>query len=207
MDASQVNPALETILADYRLYHAVLVMVTAIFVIALTVLVVVCVRALRRARRSPAGATRRQAWTYGLFIASSIVLGLFLLLVMAANVSTVINPEAGFAGVDQSGKAISGWLASGSPSVPAGVQAAVDDRLAWQRPKAIVVSILLVVVVAGSIAIWRRWIARSSPSRGANVLLLAAGLVTVGTAVLLMLMVMGNVQASMAPIAITLVYG
>jgi hypothetical protein len=207
MDTSQTNPALETILADYRLYHAVLVIVAAIFVIALTVLVVVCVRSLRAARRSPGGATRRQAWTYGLFIGSALLLGLFLLLVMAANVSTVINPESGFAGVDQSGKAITAWLASGSPSVPAGVQAAVDDRLAWQRPKAIAVSILLVLVVVGSIAIWRRWIARSSPSRGANALLLASGVVTAGMAVLLMLMVMGNVQASMAPIAITLAFG
>lgn len=207
MDASQENQALETILADYRLYHAVLVVVAAIFVVALIVLVVACVRSLRVARRSPAGATRRQVWTYGLFIVSSILLGLFLLLVIAANVSTVINPEAGFAGVDQSGKAISAWLASGSPSVPSGVQAAVDDRLAWQRPKAIVVSILLVLVAVGSIAIWRRWIARTSPSRGVNVLLLASGVVTAGMAVLLMLMVMGNVQASTAPIAITLVFG
>lgn len=207
MDASQANQALETILADYRLYHAVLVVVAAIFFIALMVLVVACVRSLRAARRSPAGATRRQVWTYRLFIVSSILLGLFLLLVIAVNVSTVINPAAGFAGVDQSGKAISAWLASGSPSVPAGVQAAVDDRLAWQRPKAIVVSILLVLVVVGSIAIWRRWIARTSPSRGVNVLLLASGVVTAGMAVLLMLMVMGNVQASMAPIAITLVFG
>jgi hypothetical protein len=202
-----VNPALETILADYRQYHAVLVVVAAIFVIALVVLVVACVRSLRSARRSPTGATRRQIWTYRLFIISSILLGLFLLLVMAANLSTVIDPEAGFAGVDQSGKALSAWLASGSPSVPAGVQAAVDDRLAWQRPKAIVVSILLVLVVVGAVAIWRRWIAGTSPSRGVNVLLLASGIITTGIAVLLMLMVMGNVQASMAPIAITLVLG
>jgi hypothetical protein len=207
VDASQANQALETILADYRLYHAVLVVVSAIFVLALTVLAVACVRALRAARRSPTGATRRQAWTYRLFIVASILLGLFLLLVLAANISTVINPEAGFAGVDQSGKAIAAWLASGSPTVPAGVQEAVDDRLGWQRPKAIIVSILLVLVVVGSIAIWRRWIARTSPSRGVNLMLLASGVVTAGMAVLLMLMVMGNVQASMAPIAITLVFG
>jgi hypothetical protein len=207
MDASQANPALQTIVADYRLYHAVLVIAAAIFVIALLVLVVACVRALRKARRTPDGATRRETWTFGLFIVSSILLLLFLLLVMAANVSTVMNPEAGFAGVDQSGKAISDWLASGNPSVPADVQAAVDDRLAWQRPKAIVVSLLLVVVVAASIAIWRRWIARSSNSRAGNVLLLGSGLATAGVAVLLMLMVMGNVQASIAPVAITLTFG
>ncbi len=38
-------------------------------------------------------------------------------------------------------------------------------------------------------------------------LLLGSGLATAGMAVLLMLMVMGNVQASMAPIAITLAFG
>jgi hypothetical protein len=207
MPARGANAALDTILADYQRYHAVLVVLASIFLAAILILLVGCWRSFRAAGRSPSGRTRRQTWTYGLFMVSSILLGLFLLLVMAANVSTVINPQSGFAGVDQSGKAIAAWLTSGSPSVPADVQAAVDDRLAWQRPKAIVTSILLVLVVVSSVAIWRRWIAHSSSSRGANVLLLTSGVVTAGLAVLLMLMVMGNVQASMAPIAITLVFG
>ncbi len=174
---------------------------------AIVVLVVVCWRGMRAARRSAAGRTRRQTWTYAAFITGGILVGLFLALVLVANLSTVISPERGFAGVDQSGEALTAWLASGSPSIPSAVQEQVDARLAWQRPKAIIVTILLVITVLGSVAIWRRWLRHTYASRGANALLLASGLVTVVIALLLMLMVMGNVQASLAPVAITLVLG
>ena len=207
MPSSGSNAALEVILADYQRYHAVLVVVAGVFLVAVVVLVVLCWRGLRAARRAPGGRTRRQTWTYAAFIAGGILVALFLALVLVANLSTAISPERGFAGVDQSGEALTAWLASGSPSIPNAVQEQVDARLAWQRPKAIIVTILLVITVIGSVAIWRRWLRHTYTSRGANALLLASGLVTVVIALLLMLMVMGNVQASLAPVAITLVMG
>ena len=207
MPSSGSNAALDAILADYQRYHAVLVVVAGVFLAAVVILVVLCWRSLRAAGRSTGGRTRRQTWTYTAFITGGILVGLFLALVLVANLSTVINPERGFAGVDQSGEAFTAWVASGSSSIPRAVQEQIDARLAWQRPKAIIVTILLVITVLGSVAIWRRWLHRTYPSRGANALLLASGLVTVAIALLLMLMVMGNVQASLAPVAITLVLG
>lgn len=207
MSTSAANPALEVILADYQRFHAVLVVVATVFLLAVAALLVVCVRSLRTARRSPGGATRRQVWTYRAFMAGTILVALFLLLVIVANVSTVLDPERGFAGVDQSGRLLNGWLSSGSPSIPVEVQERVDARLAWQRPKAIIVTILLVAVVAAAVWIWRRWISRAYSSRPVNALLFLAGTLSTGAALLLMLMVMGNVQAVLAPTAMTLVLG
>lgn len=207
MSTSAANPALEVILADYQRFHAVLVVVATVFLLAVAALLVVCVRSLRTARRSPGGATRRQVWTYRAFMAGTILVALFLLLVIVANVSTVLDPERGFAGVDQSGRLLNGWLSSGSPVIPVEVQERVDARLAWQRPKAIIVTILLVAVVAAAVWIWRRWISRAYSSRPVNALLFLAGTLSTGAALLLMLMVMGNVQAVLAPTAMTLVLG
>jgi hypothetical protein len=207
MPGSGSNAALDAILADYQRYHAVLVVVASILLVAVGALVVLCWRGLRAAGRSTDGRTRRQTWTYAAFITGGILVGLFLALVLVANLSTVISPERGFAGVDQSGEAFTAWVASGSASIPDAVQERVDARLAWQRPKAVIVTLLLLITVLGSVAIWRRWLRHAYASRGANALLLASGTITVVIALLLMLMVMGNVQASLAPVAITLVYG
>lgn len=207
MPISEANAALDTILADYQRYHAVLVVVASIFLAAVVLLLIVCWRSLRSARRDPSGRTRRQTWTYASFIVACVLVGLFLAVVIAANISTVVDPQRGFAGVDQSGEALTTWLASGSAAIPADVQELIDARLAWQRPKAIIVTLLLVATVVGSTAIWRRWIAHAYRSRAANAALLLSGVATAVLAVLLMLMVMGNVQASMAPVALTLVFG
>jgi hypothetical protein len=207
VSTSPSNAALDVILADYQRYHAVLVIVAGVFLAAVVVLLIACWRSLRAARRSPAGPTRRESWTYATFIVASVVVALFLVLVIVANLSNVMDPQAGFAGVDQSGPAMASWLASGNPSVPAEVQERIDARLAWQRPKAIIVTLLLTVTVVASVAVWRRWIARTYASRGANAALFGAGVLTASLALLLMLMVMGNVQASLAPVALTLAFG
>ena len=142
-----------------------------------------------------------------MFITGSILVMLFLVVILAANVSTALNPARAFAGVDQSGEAITAWLSSGSPAVPAEVQDRVAARLSWQRPKAIIVTVLLVAVVSASIWIWRRWIAKAYTSRLANAMLLLTGIISTGAALLLMLMVMGNVQAVLAPTTMSLVLG
>ena len=198
---------MDAILADYQRFHAVLVVLAVVFLAAMITLIVVCATSLRAARRRPSGATRRQVWTYRIFITGAVLVALFLLVVIAANVSTVLNPARGFAGVDQSGRAITAWLSSGSPVVPAEVQERVDARLSWQLPKAIIVTVLLIAVASASVWIWRRWVSRAYPSRSANVLLLLTGTMSVGAALLLMLMVMGNVQAVLAPTTMSLVLG
>ncbi len=207
MPADPRNPAFVTILADYQRFHLALVITGLVFLLALAILILGCWRQLRSARQSTSRATRRQTWTYLVFIAGGIIVCLFLALVVAANISTVLDPTRGFAGVEIHRHAFTDWLASGTSGVPAEVRSLVDARLAWQRPKAIIVTALLIVTAFASLWIWHRWINRTFSSRIANVLLVMSGTATVMMALILMLMVMGNVQATIAPVAMTLAFG
>jgi hypothetical protein len=95
--------------------------------------------------------------------------------------------------------------------MPAPVRRAIDDRLAWQRPKAIVSAVLLLTFLILSARTWRALLDGSPGASGrwrpGDVVRLAAGLGEVAVCLLLMLMVMGNTQASLAPVAMTLLYG
>ena len=172
------NPALNALIADYRTYHVVLVVVGA----------------------------------------------LFLALVVAANVSTVVNPRQGFSGsisllasprpgssTDDLYRSVGQWLESGSAQTPVVVQSQIDDRLSWQRPKAIVCSVLLVVFAILSALSWRALIRRSRVDqakwRSKDTVLLLLGTVSVFACLLLMLMAMGNTQGSIAPMSLTLFFG
>ncbi len=201
------NPAVEAILADYQRYHLVLVIVSSLLLLGVATLIVLCWRRLRAARRSAAGASRRQNWTLLAFIVGGILVALFLGLIDLANFSTVLDPAHGFAGVKMHSEGYSNWVASGSASIPAEVQRLVDARLSWQRPKAIIVTVLLITAVAASAWIWRKWITRAYASRLANAGLFASGLTFAAVSLLLMLMVMGNTQAAFAPIAMSLAFG
>jgi hypothetical protein len=95
--------------------------------------------------------------------------------------------------------------------MPAPVRRAVDDRLAWQRPKAVVSGVLLLISLAFGARTWRALLGRNPGGSGrwrpGDVALLIAGLGDVAICLLLMLMVIANTQASLAPVAMTLFYG
>lgn len=95
--------------------------------------------------------------------------------------------------------------------MPVLVQGAVEDRLAWQRPKAAICTVLLVLSVSFAVRLRRTLIEESRagelPSGPRGLALRTAGWVAPIACVLLMLMVIGNVQASIAPLGLTLVYG
>ena len=94
--------------------------------------------------------------------------------------------------------------------MPSLIQSKIDDRLAWQRPKAIICSVLLMVFVVLSDRIWRTLIRKSRVQakwKPKERTLLMAGIVTVTACFPLMLMVMGNTQGSIVPIALTLFFG
>jgi hypothetical protein len=152
-----------------------------------------------------------------------LFVGLFLALVVTANVSTVLNPRQGFTGsismlknpqpgtpTDDVYRSVSTWLQSGSAQTPPILQKSVDDRLAWQRPKAIVSTVLLVGFVVISALVWRALIRKSREPdarwTSAGIALLLLGAVSVFVCLLLMLMVMGNTQGSLAPISLTLFF-
>ena len=215
------NAALERLLADYARFHLVLVVVAGLFLLALLALSAGCWRRYFLTRRSaaPSGTFERRVW--GGFGLLSAGVASFLGLVVAANLSNVRDPRHGFAGaLGLLGTPSPGsrraalqasfdtWLAGGTGELPSPVVRAIDDRLAWQAPKAVVCSVLLVLLVAASVLLWRALLARSrTPEAGPLRAWAALGLLPVAAAAVVMLMVMGNTQASLAPLAMTLFYG
>jgi hypothetical protein len=102
------------------------------------------------------------------------------------------------------------WLRSGRPVPPPTVQQVVKRRLAWQRPKAVICTVLLLLVAALGAWAWRSTLAASCASRrwrSGDTARLVGALLSLPTGLAVMLMVMGNTQASFAPLAMTLFYG
>lgn len=203
---TESNPALNALLADYVRYHVVFIVVGGLFLVGFVILTVVALRGFRASDKATA-----QRRTYLGFVIVSLLIALMLALLIAANLSSVLDPRQGFAGAIgllsaprpqtvQLQQAFITWLESGSAQVPAIVQAAVDDRLAWQGPRAIICTILLVAFVVLCAVSWRAFL--RNPRAGS----LVAGLLTAFVSLLLMLMVIGNTQGALAPLALTLFY-
>ncbi len=145
-------------------------------------------------------------------------------LAVAANASNVAHPRHGFSGglgmigTPRAGtrtaelhQAFATWLQSGQTVTPTLMNSRIDERLAWQRPKAIICSALLVVFELLSARIRRTLIRRSRARqtgwRPKDVALLATGVVAGPVCLLLTLMVIGNTQATFALLSMTLFYG
>ena len=177
------NPVLDQLLDDYVRYHLVVVLLGGAFVLGL-------LAAAWRARR-----WWRLTW---------LVLSACTAVLVIANLSNVLHPRRGFAGVvDGLGTPVAGsrlaelrpaladWLRRGTTARPAVVRAAIDHRLGWQRPKAVISALALVVVAAIGVRAPRRSIAVAS----------------VGVCVVLAATVIGNAQGSVAPLTLTLMFG
>ncbi|KAB8141197.1 hypothetical protein F8S13_20575 [Chloroflexia bacterium SDU3-3] len=220
---SRANPAYDTLLGDYTLFHAVLAIEGGIFALLLGLLCWGCWRRLGQLRRAEAGRAAFEQWVVIGFGLASAVAALALVVVVAANLSNVLDPQAGFAqaipelGTPHAGtrqaaihREVAAWARSGAAAMPAALRDALRDRLAWQLPKAIVCSGLLAVAAALTAALWRRLIRRAAqatqwgPKAYAGI---AAGVLAAPTTLLLMLMAMANTQASFAPITLTLLFG
>lgn len=218
------NPALTTLLADYVRYHAVLVTVGGFLALFLISVSIFFWQQWRRTGRdqSRSGAFERKV--YASFGVLSLLVGLLMSLIVAANASNVLNPRAGFStlvatlGNPQAGtakaqryQAFGAWLQSGHAEVPALVQAKVQARLAWQRPKAALCSLLLLVFAALSVQFWwallRRKRGHASAWTWPDRALLASGLLSATAVPLLMVLVIANMQAAFAPLTLTLLYG
>jgi hypothetical protein len=181
------NPAFNALLHDYATYHAVLVVLG---VLVTSGLVLLTVRAWRRSR--------------ALAVASA-VLGLLMAVIVFANAGNALNPRRGLEGTipmlsatppgtEQAKvqQATNAWLRSGSADKPRLLQDKIDARLAWQRPKAIITSVLFVAFVGLCIRIRRRRIVTT---------------VAMLCTLVLLVMAVANTQASFAPVFLTVLYG
>lgn len=221
---STSNPALNSLLSDYTKYHVVLVIVGGLFVLGFLLL---SIFSWTQFKRAPKAGNRRWTFekkTYFSFGLSSAVVGLLMALIVAANVSSVLSPRQGLSGslgmlgtpragsrADELHQAFSTWLRSGTADMPSLIQSRIDDRLAWQRPKAAICSVVFIVFTVLSARIWRTLIRKSRVREGRwtlkDVALLAVGAGTGSACLLLMVMVIGNAQGSFAPMSLTLFYG
>ena len=195
------SPAYDRVLTDDRNYHIVFLVVGGLFTVFLLLLCVFSWMRFKRARRRTF--ERRTYLSFGVV---SLALTLFMVVACWANVTSVVNPRQTLSGTTFSpvGEA---WLQSGSAQISPLLQHAIDERLAWQRPKAVICSVLLVAFVALTVFVWRRLIRRSTTGVPVPRLTLGAGVLSAACCLLLMLMVIGNTEGALAPLTLTVIYG
>ena len=199
------NAAYDRVLADDRNYHIVFLVVGGLFTLLLLLFTVFSWRRFKQAHRHTF--ERR---TYLASGTAGVTLVLFLAVALWANVTSVVNPRKTLSGTTFSpvGEA---WVRSGSAQISPGLQQAIDDRLAWQRPKAVICIVLLVALVLTTMFIWRTLIRRSATGEPVRKLgrrmMLGAGVLSAAACVLLMLMVIGNTEGALAPLTLTVIYG
>lgn len=219
---SRSNPAYNTLLHDYTMYHAVLVIEGGIFTLLLIALSVYFWRQFERTQKTVTRTWLFEKKAYFCFGLISTAVALCMLLIVVANVSNVLNPQEGFAqsipdlATPQAGtqkaalyQAVNTWAQSASAYIPSMLQNGVRNRLPWQRPKAVVCSILLVVFTIFTACLW--WKLLHSRASGAMVSLKEKALITMGViavpvTLLLMIMALANTQASFAPITLMLLF-
>jgi hypothetical protein len=140
----------------------------------------------------------------------SLAIGLVMAVVTWGNVTSVVNPRQTLSGTDLSPVGQT-WLQSGRAQISPLLQHAIDERLAWQRPKAIICSVLLVAFVTLTVFLWRTLIRESITGRPfrkfSRRLMLGTGVLSAVSCLLLMLMVIGNTEGAFAPLFLTVLYG
>lgn len=221
---TQSNPALNSLISDYIRYHVVFLIVGGLFTIILLTVSILFWSRYKSAPKTDTSKWTFEKKTYFSFCLITTIVGLFMALIVAANISNVLNPQQGFSGVVsmlgtsqtdehkvQLHQSFNTWLQSDSTHVPALIQSKINDRLAWQLPKAIICSVLLIIFIVVSAYIWGTLIRQSNvremKRKLKEKLLLFSGVVSVAVCFLLMLMVIGNMQGVFAPISLTLLYG
>ena len=199
------SPAYDRLLTDDRHFHVVFLVLGGLFTV---LLLLFSAFSWIRFRRTRARGFERKS--YFSFATVSLVLGLLMTVVFAANVTSVVNPGQTLAGTTFSPVGQE-WLRSGHGEFSPALQQAIDDRLAWQRPKAVICAILLVAFVTLAVLLWRTLIRRSRSGRPVRKvrhwLLLAAAVASVAVCGLLMVMVIGNTQGALYPLFLTVVAG
>jgi uncharacterized membrane protein YidH (DUF202 family) len=199
------SPAFDQLLTADRNFHVAFLVVGGPFTLLLLLFSAYSWVRFKRARHRTF--ERRSYFAFG---AVSLAIGLVMAVVSWGNVTSVVNPRQTLAGTTFSPVGQT-WLRSGQAQISPLLQHAIDERLAWQRPKAIICSILLVAFVALTVLVWRALIRQSGAGKPfrklSRPLMLGAGVVSALSCLLLMLMVIGNTEGSFAPLFITALYG
>lgn len=217
------NPAFNRLLQDYTKYHLVFFIEGSIFALFLLILSLYFWLQFRKTSKPKASIWTFEKKTYFCFGLITTIVMLFMFLIVAANLSNVLNPQEGFIrsipdlGTPQAGtqkaalyQAVEIWARSGDVYMPFILENEVRNRLAWQQPKAIISSILLVGCIIFAVSLWRKLIKISRTNESVWKLkekaLITIGVLVVPVTFLLMIMTLANTQASFAPIMLTLLF-
>jgi hypothetical protein len=215
---------MNALLDDYTIYHVVRIVAGGVLVVTFILLSIFFWTQWKRVPKTDERKWTFEKQTYFSFGALSIVVGLLLAFIVAANATNVLDPRHGFSllvdslGTPKAGtqmdtiyQAFNTWVQSGSATIPPVVQTKIHERIALHTTSAIVYGILLVVFVVLDAPIWRTLIKRSRVREAKWGLqeraLLASGVAAVALSLLLMVMVVVNVQGAIAPITLTLLEG
>jgi len=194
----ETSPAYDRLLASDRHYHVVFLVVGGLFMLLLLLFSAFSWMRWKRARRRTF--ERRAFFSFG---AVSLIFGLFMIVAFWANVTSVVNPRRTIAGTTFApiGEA---WLQSGSAQLSPPLQQAIDERLAWQRPKAVICTVLLMAFVTLAVLLWRRLLRQAATGEPSRKLgrrpLLCAAVLSAAACLLLMLMVIGNTESAIEPL-------
>jgi hypothetical protein len=195
------NPAYERLLASDRDYHLVFLVIGGPCLVLLLLLAVWSWVRYRRATRRTF--ERRTFLGFGVV---SLFFGLFMVVAFWANLTSVLDPGRTIAGTTYTPTA-EAWLRSGRAELSPALQQAIDDRLAWQQPKAVICAGLLVVFVALTALLWRRLLRRPPARSLGRRLTVGAAVLSAAACLLLMLMVIGNAESAAAPLFPTVQMG
>ena len=210
------NPAMNTLLTDYVKYHLVFVIAGGCLVL---ILVLLSVFFWTQCKRMPKATEYKWVFEkkiYFFFGLLSAIVGLSFALIVAANATNAVNPMSGFSLLANSsttsdtsvvGHALNEWIRSGNDNIPPIVTQKVQERVAWQRPKAIVCGVLLGVFAALSRFLWGELLQKTrgneSKWKRKEKTLFVGGITAVVLSLLMMVMVVANMQGAIAPITIT----
>ena len=143
------------------------------------------------------------------------------LIVVGANISTAVKPLPGFSEsipslTDNSyniqlHKAVNEWIVSGKTTPPAFVQQRIHHRRVFHTTRAVFGAVLLVIFTMLSVGLWKALIAKRNDGEAKwtlkEAVWLVAGILSVGVALFMMIVVLANLQSAIVPIANTLQFG
>jgi RsiW-degrading membrane proteinase PrsW (M82 family) len=217
---SPLNFAAQYLVDDYAKYHFVMVILGGLTSITLLMLSYMQLRGYSIYRKQ-AKPRSRMVWAIYLYFGTfTSFLAVALALIVVGNLGNALNPKAGLlhslpmlsqgnsAGkMNQYQQSIFDWLQSGSTAEPSEVHRVVAERLAWQRPKAIISFALLIATLYLLRRIVRSLRSRMGQlSRLRSSISFLSGFLLSLFATLLIVMTIANTQGSFAPVSLSLFF-
>jgi hypothetical protein len=215
----QSNPAMKALISDYANYHTIFVVAASIALLALVSMSIFFWMKSRKISRTGTSGEifeRRVFRSFAFLISLVSLVFTLLIAVNATNAFSPSNALHGFSllaeesaprGDSAVGRALIGWIESSTVQPPLLIMQKIHDRLSWQRPKAIICGVLLILFVALSERLWGSLLKRKKAikpnGRIGDTTLFVAGTTTVALALLMLIMVIANTQATLAPLTIT----